>query len=46
MARSRPGGRVLGLNGERQARLHATTAFLPERPEEWVFFQELSQAGI
>lgn len=27
-----------------QARLHATSAYVPEHPDEWVFFQELSQA--
>eukprot|EP00913_Durusdinium_trenchii_P019555 g18382.t1 len=30
-------------NGKVEARLHATSAYVPEHPDEWVFFQELSQ---
>eukprot|EP00435_Cladocopium_sp_Y103_P061751 s2085_g23.t1 len=30
-------------NGKVEARLHGSTAYVPEKPDEWVFFQELSQ---
>lgn len=30
-------------NGKVEARLHGSSAYLPEKPDEWVFFQELSQ---
>jgi len=30
-------------NGKVEARPHGSSAFIPEQPNEWVFFQELSQ---
>lgn len=30
-------------NGKVEARLHGSSAYMPEKPDEWVFFQELSQ---
>merc|ERR1740129_268283 len=44
IARRRGQSDYLETNGGKiEARPHATSAYIPGKPEEWVFFQELSQ---
>mmetsp|Transcript_72499 Transcript_72499/g.125766 ORF Transcript_72499/g.125766 Transcript_72499/m.125766 type:complete len:1100 (-) Transcript_72499:169-3468(-) len=44
IARRRGSSDFMETNGGKvEGRAHATSAYIPEKPEEWVFFQELSQ---
>merc|ERR1719335_572005 len=44
IARRRGSSDFMETNGGKvEARPHATSAYIPEKPEEWVFFQELAQ---